>query len=133
MMKEQIYGYIVKDDNGDILLFKNKPTMDHNNIWSCNYNYGMKLPVSCFHDTDIKPNVVRKVKLGIRLLATSVPREDYLRDRISCNGYTIENLGRNISASNGNVKIVGKLSAVHNHIFGYKSQGRVDVIELYKK
>ena len=132
-MKEQIYGYIVKDDNGDILLFKNKPSMNHNSVWSCNSNYGMNLPVSCFHDTDIKPNVVRKVKIGIRLLATSVPREDYLRDRISCNGYTIENLGRNISASNGKVKIVGKLSAVHNHIFGYKSKGRVDVIELNKK
>ena len=97
-MKEQIYAYIVKDNNAEILLFKNKPTMNHNNVWSCDYNYGMKLPVSCFHDADIKPNVVRKVKLGIRLLATSVPREDYLRDRISCNGYTIENLGRNISA-----------------------------------
>ena len=132
-MKEQIYGYIVKDDNGDILLFKNNPTMNYNSIWCCDCNYGMKLPVSCFNDTDIKPNVVRKVKLGIRLLATSVPREDYLRYRISCNGYTIENLGRNISASNGKVKIVGKLSAVHNHIFGYKSQGRVDVIELNKK
>ena len=132
-MKEQIYSYIVKDDNGDILLFKNKPTMTYNNVWCCDCNYGMKLPVSCFDYTGIKPNVVRKVKLGIRLLATSVPREDYLRDRISCNGYTIENLGRNISASNGKVKIVGKLSAVHNHIFGYKSQGRVDVIELNKK
>ena len=132
-MKEQIYGYIVKDNNGDILLFKNKPTMNYNNVWCCDCNYGMKLPVSCFDDTGINQNVVRKVKLGIRLLATSVPREDYLRDRISCNGYTIENLGRNISASNGKVKIVGKLSAVHNHIFGYKSQGRVDVIELNKK
>lgn len=132
-MKEQIYGYIVKDDNGDILLFKNKPTMTYNNVWCCDCNYGMKLPVSCFDYTGIKPNVVRKVKLGIRLLATSVPREDYLRGRISCNGYAIENLGRNISASNGKVKIVGKLSAVHNHIFGYKSQGRVDVIELNKK
>ena len=132
-MKESVYGYIVKDNNGDILLFKNKPIMNHINVWCCNSNYGMKLPVSCFHDTDIKPNVVRKVKLGIRLLATSVPREDYLRDRISCNGYTIENLGRNISASNGKVKIVGRLSSVHNHIFGYKSQGRVDVIELNKK
>ena len=131
-MKEQIYGYIVKDDNGDILLFKDKPSMDNNNVWSCNSNYGMKLPVSCFHDTDIKPNVVRKVKLDIRLLATSVHREDYFMNRISCNGYTIENLGRNISASNGKVKIVGKPSAVHNHIFGYKSQGRVDVIELNK-
>ena len=132
-MKEQIYGYIVKDDNGDILLFKNKPTMNYNNVWCGDCNYGMKLPVSCFHDTDIKPNVVRKVKLGIRLLATSVPREDYLRDRISCNGYTIENLGRHISASNGKVKIVGRLSSVHNHIFGYRSQGRVDIIELNKK
>ena len=132
-MKESIYGYVVKDDNGDILLFKNKPVMNHNNIWSYECNYGMKLPVSCFNDTDIKPNAVRKVKLGIRLLATSVPREDYLRDRISCNGYTIENLGRNISASNGKVKIVGKLSAVHNHIFGYRSQGKVEVIELNKK
>ena len=132
-MKEQIYGYIVKDDNGDILLFKNKPTMNYNNVWCYDCNYGMKLPVSCFNDTDIKQNVVRKVKLGIRLLATSVPREDYLRDRISCNGYTIENVGRNISASNGKVKIVGKLSAVHNHIFGYRSQGRVEVIELNKK
>ena len=132
-MKEQIYAYIVKDNNGDILLFKNKPTMNYNNVWCCDYNCGMKLPVGCFDDTGIKPNVVRKVKLGIRLLATSVPREDYLRDRISCIGYTIENLGRNISASNGKVKIVGKLSAVHNHIFGYRSQGRVDVIELNKK
>ena len=132
-MKEQIYGYIVKDDNSDILLFKNKPTMNYNNVWCCDCNYGMKLPVSSFNETDIKPNVVRKVKLGIRLLATSVPREDYLRDRISCNGYTIENVGRNISASNGKVKIVGKLSAVHNHIFGYRSQGRVEVIELNKK
>ena len=132
-MKESVYGYIVKDDNGDILLFKNKPTMNYNSVWCCDCNYGMKLPVSCFHDTDIKPNVVRKVKLGIRLLATSVPREDYLMDRISCNGYAIENLGRNISASNGKVKIVGKLSSVHNHIFGYKSQGRVDIIELNKK
>ena len=132
-MKESIYGYIVKDDNGDILLFKNKPVMNHNNIWSYECNYGMKLPVSCFHDTNIKPNAVRKVKLGIRLLATSVSREDYLRDRISCNGYTIENLGRNISASNGKVKIVGRLSSVHNHIFGYRSQGKVEVIELNKK
>ena len=132
-MKESVYGYVVKDDNGDILLFKNKPTMNYNNVWCCDCNYGMKLPVSCFNETDIKTNVVRKVKLGIRLLATNVPREDYLRDRISCNGYTIENLGRNISASNGKVKIVGKLSAVHNHIFGYRSQGRVEVIELNKK
>ena len=132
-MKEQIYAYVVKYNNGDILLFKNKPVMNHNNIWSYECNYGMKLPVSCFNDTDIKPNVVRKVKLGIRLLATSVPREDYLRDRISCNGYTIENLGRHISASNGKVKIVGRLSSVHNHIFGYRRQGRVDVIELNKK
>ena len=92
----------------------------------------MKLPISCLNDTDIKPNVVRKVRLGIRLLATSVPREDYLRDRISCNGYTIENLGRNISASNDKVKIVGKLSAVHNYIFGYRSQGKVEVTELKK-
>ena len=125
-MKESIYGYIVKDDNGDILLFKNKPTMNYNSVWCCDCNYGMKLPVSCFNDTDIKPNVVRKVKLGIRLLVT-------MRDRISCNGYTIENVGRNISASNGKVKIVGKLSAVHNHIFGYRSQGKVEVIELNKK
>ena len=132
-MKESVYAYIVKDNNGDILLFKNKPTMNHNNVWSCDHNYGMKLPISQFHDTDIKPNVVRKVKLGIRMLATSVPREDYLRDRISCNGYTIENLGRHISASNGKVKIVGKLSAVHNHIFGYRSQGKVDIIKLNKK
>ena len=132
-MKEQIYAYIVKDDNGDILLFKNKPTMNYNNVWCCDCNYGMKLPVSCFNDTNIKPNVVRKVKLGIRLLAASVHGEDYLRDRISCNGYIIEKLGRNISASNGKVKIVGRLSSVHNHIFGYKSQGRVDVIELNKK
>lgn len=131
-MKESIYGYIVKDNNGDILLFKNKPTMNNNNVWSCDSNYGMKLPISCLHDTDIKPNVVRKVRLGIRLLATSVPREDYLRDRISCNGYTIENLGRNISASNDKVKIVGKLSAVHNYIFGYRSQGKVEVTELKK-
>ena len=132
-MKEQIYAYIVKDNNGDVLLFKNKPTMNHINVWCCDCNYGMKLPVGCFDDTGIKPNVVRKVKLGIRLLATSVPREDYLRDRISCNGYTIENLGRNISASNGKVKIVGKLSAVHNHIFGYRSQGKVDIIKLNNK
>lgn len=131
-MKESIYGYIVKDNNGDILLFKNKPTTNHNNVWNCDSNYGMKLPISCLHDTDIKPNVVRKVRLGIRLLATSVPREDYLRDRIACNGYTIENLGRNISASNDKVKIVGKLSAVHNYIFGYRSQGKVEVIELKK-
>ena len=131
-MKESIYGYIVKDNNGDILLFKNKPTMNNNNVWSCDSNYGMKLPISCLNDTDIKPNVVRKVRLGIRLLATSVPREDYLRDRISCNGYTIENLGRNISASNDKVKIVGKLSAVHNYIFGYRSQGKVEVTELKK-
>lgn len=131
-MKESIYGYIVKDNNGDILLFKNKPTTNNNNVWSCDYNYGMKLPISCLNDTDIKPNVVRKVRLGIRLLATSVPREDYLRDRISCNGYTIENLGRNISASNDKVKIVGKLSAVHNYIFGYRSQGKVEVTELKK-
>ena len=46
--------------------------------------YYIDLPISCFNDTEIKLNVVRKVKLGIRLLATSVPREDYLRDRISC-------------------------------------------------
>ena len=132
-MKESVYGYIVKDNNGEILLFSNKPTMNHNGVLNYDSNYGMKLPVSYFNDTEIKPNVVRKVKLGIRLLATSVPREDYLRDRISCNGYTIENLGRNISAKNGKVKIVGKLSAVHNHIFGYRSQGRVEVIELNKK
>ena len=131
-MKESIYGYIVKDNNGDILLFKNKPTMNNNNVWSCDSNYGMKLPISCLNDTDIKPNVVRKVRLGIRLLATSVPREDYLRDRIACNGYTIENLGRNISASNEKVKIVGKLSAVHNYVFGYRSQGKVEVTELKK-
>lgn len=131
-MKESIYGYIVKDNNGDILLFKNKPTMNNNNVWSCDSSYGMKLPISCLHDTNVKPNVVRKVRLGIRLLATSVPREDYLRDRISCNGYTIENLGRNISASNDKVKIVGKLSAVHNYIFGYRSQGKVEVTELKK-
>ena len=131
-MKESIYGYIVKDNNGDILLFKNKPTMNNNNVWNCDSNYGMKLPISCLNDTDIKPNVVRKVRLGIRLLATSVPREDYLRDRISCNGYTIENLGRNISASNDKVKIVGKLSAVHNYVFGYRSQGKVEVTELKK-
>lgn len=131
-MKEQIYAYIVKDNNGDILLFKNKPTMNHNNVWSCNSNYGMKLPASCFNDTDIKQNVVRKVKLGIRLLVDRVSKNDYFIDRISCNGYSIEHLGRNISASNGKVKIVGKLSSVHNHIFGYKSQGRVDVIELNK-
>lgn len=131
-MKEQIYAYIVKDNNGDILLFKNKPTMDNNNVWSCDYNYGMKLPASFLHDTDINPNVVRKIKLSIRMLATSVSKKDYFMDRISCNGYTIENLGRNISASNGKVKIVGKLSSVHNNIFGYKSQGKVDVIELNK-
>ena len=132
-MKEQIYAYVVKDNNGDVLLFKNKPIMNHDNVWNCDSNYGMKLPVSYFHDTDIKSNVVRKVKLGIRLLANSVTREDYLRDRIYCNGYTIENLGRNISASNGKVKIVGRLSSVHNHIFGYRSQGKVEVIELNKK
>ena len=131
-MKESIYGYIVKDNNGDILLCKNKPTMNNNNVWSCDYNYGMKLPISCLHDTNIKPNVVRKVRLGIRLLATSVPSEDYLRDSIACNGYNIENLGRNISASNDKVKIVGKLSAVHNYIFGYRSQGKVEVTELKK-
>jgi hypothetical protein len=131
-MKESIYAYIVKDNNGDILLFKNKPTMNHNNVWSCNSNYGMKLPASCFNGTDIKPNVVRKAKLGIRLLVDRVSKNDYFIDRISCNGYSIEHLGRNISASNGKVKIVGKLSSVHNHIFGYKSQGRVDVIELNK-
>ena len=28
-MKEQIYCYVVKDDNGDILLFKNKPTVNY--------------------------------------------------------------------------------------------------------
>ena len=132
-MKEQIYAYVVKDNNGDVLLFKNKPIMNHDNVWNCDSNYGMKLLVSYFHDTDIKSNAVRKVKLGIRLLANSVTREDYLRDRIYCNGYTIENLGRNISASNGKVKIVGRLSSVHNHIFGYRSQGKVEVIELNKK
>ena len=72
-MKESVYAYIVKDNNGDILLFRNKPTVNHNNVWSFDSNYGMKLPVSCFNDTEIKLNVVRKVKLGIRLLATSVP------------------------------------------------------------
>ena len=33
----------------------------------------------------------------------------------------------------GKVKIVGKLSAVHNHIFGYRSQGKVDIIKLNNK
>jgi len=132
-MKEQIYAYIVKDNNGDILLFKNKPTMNHNNVWSFDCNYGMKLPASFLHDADIKPNVVRKIKLSIRMLANSVSKKDYFMDRIHCSGYYIEHLGRNISASNGKIKIIGKLSSVHNYIFGYKSQGRVDVIKLNNK
>lgn len=132
-MKEQTYAYIVKDNNGDILLFNNRPTMNHNNVWSCNSNYGMKLPASCFNDADIKPNVIRKANLSIRLLMPSVSKNDYFMDRIHCSGYYIEHLGRNISASNGKIKIVGRLSSVHNHIFGYKSQGRVNIIELNKK
>lgn len=37
-MKESVYGYIVKDNNGDILLFKNKPTVNYlraKDSWAC--------------------------------------------------------------------------------------------------